>query len=75
LPASGITHHDIAPLLELFVREQLQPIWSELNQLTQNDSTSAQNQQIAINLISNAANNLFCSSYQEQAASWLLFYH
>lgn len=74
LPAKGITHHDIAPLLELFVRQHLEPIWPQLTRLGRDNRPNNHANKTAIELVSNAAATLFGSSYQEQAASWLLFY-
>lgn len=69
LPLNGITHHEVAPPLELFVRANLQPIWSEMAQMS-----ATQKQQKAVELVNLAASTLFGSSHQTQAASWLLFY-
>lgn len=69
LPAIGVTHHDIALRLELFVRANLQPIWSDIEQMT-----AVKKQALATHLVNLAASTLFGSSHQTQAASWFLFY-
>jgi hypothetical protein len=69
LPSFGLTHHDIATQLELFVRAQLQPIWHDIEHMS-----ALKKQQLANQLVNLAASTLFGSSHQEEAASWLLFY-
>jgi hypothetical protein len=69
LPAIGVTHHDIALQLELFIRENLQPIWPDIEQMT-----AVKKQALATHLVNLAASTLFGSSHQAQAASWFLFY-
>jgi len=69
VPSFGLTHHDIAPQLELFIRAHLQPRWDEMKGLTPNEA-----EQLAIDLVRLAASDLFGSCYQEEAASWLLYY-
>lgn len=69
LPAIGVTHHDIALKLELFVRANLQPVWPDMAQMT-----AVQKQTLATQLVNLAASTLFGSSHQVQAASWFLFY-
>ena len=73
LPSVGMSHHDIAPNIELFVREYLQPQWPQLTQPINFDNASAK-AVLAAELVAAAAQQLFGSSYQEQAASWLLIY-
>lgn len=69
LSIGGVTHHDIAPPLELFVRANLQPVWGDLAQMPADEK-----QALATRLVKLAASTLFGSSEQTQAASWLLFY-
>lgn len=69
LPVIGVTHHDIALQLELFVRANLQPIWADIDKMN-----IVKKQEITIRLINIAASTLFGSRHQAQAASWLLFY-
>jgi hypothetical protein len=69
LPSFGVTHHDIAPQLELFVRANLQPIWADIEKMS-----VTKKQELAIRLVNLAAGTLFGSSHQAQSASWLLFY-
>lgn len=69
LPYFGLTHHDIATQLELFIREHLQPIWADIDKIT-----VIKKQKLASRLINIAASTLFGNRHQEQAASWLLFY-
>lgn len=69
LSSFGLTHHDIATQLELFIRAHLQPRWSEIKHLTPDEAD-----QLAIDLIRLAASKLFGSCYQEEPASWLLYY-
>jgi len=73
LPSIGMSHHDIAPNIERFVRNYLQPQWPQLTQPINSDNASAK-AVLAADLVAAAAQQLFGSSYQEQAASWLLFY-
>ena len=69
LPGLGVTHHDIAPQLELFVRANLQPIWADIEKMS-----VIKKQELATRLVNLAASTLFGSSHQAEAASWLLFY-
>tara|TARA_R110000744_G_scaffold21536_9_gene55633 strand:+ start:1613 stop:2287 length:675 start_codon:yes stop_codon:yes gene_type:complete len=69
LPTLGLTHHDIATQLELFIRAELQPKWAELKHLTPDEA----DQQAKI-LVRLAAHSIFGSVEQEVAASWLLYY-
>ena len=69
LSGFGVTHHDIAPQLELFVRASLQPIWADIEKMS-----VITKQELATHLVNLAASTLFGSSHQAQAASWLLFY-
>lgn len=69
LPSFGLTHHDIATQLELFIRAHLQPIWVDIDTIT-----LVKKQKLANSLINIAASTLFGDRHQEQAASWLLFY-
>jgi len=73
IPNYGLSHHEIAPNVERFVREQLQPIWPQINQLTQ-DHRCDQAIELSTSLVTLAAQRLFGSNPQEEAASWLLFY-
>lgn len=66
----GVTQHDMSPVVELFVRQQLIPIWNELNQPISEERANL----LAVNLVEIAANDLFGSEVNERAASWLLFY-
>ena len=69
LPTLGLTHHDIATQLELFIRAELQPKWEELKHLAPDEAD-----QQAKNLVRLAAHAIFGSAEQEAAASWLLYY-
>jgi hypothetical protein len=69
LSIGGVTHHDIAPPLELFVRANLQPVWDDLAQMSADEKKA-----LTTHLVKLAASTLFGSNEQTQAASWLLFY-
>jgi len=73
IPNYGLTHHDIAPNVERFVREQLQPMWPQINQLIQAHHCD-QTMELSTSLVTLAAQQLFGSNLHEEAASWLLFY-
>ncbi|MEH6576825.1 MAG: hypothetical protein V7731_07065 [Amphritea sp.] len=69
LPAIGVTTHNIASDLDAFVRNHLQPLWAEVEHLSHEEK-----HQLAISLVEQSADSVFGSSYQEKAASWLLYY-
>lgn len=69
LPAIGVPAHNIASDLDAFIRHHLQPVWDEIEQLDHADK-----HQLAITLVELAADTVFGSGYQEQAASWVLYY-
>ncbi len=69
LPKLGVPSQTMASELDRFVRAELEPIWQEIEHF---DHT--QKQQQADALIKIAADNIFGSGYQEECASWLLYY-
>ncbi|MEH6467385.1 MAG: hypothetical protein V7722_07105 [Porticoccus sp.] len=69
LPTLGTTSQHIASDLDTYMRKELQPIWPEIEHLNHQ-----QKQQQAYELITVAADNVFGSGYQEECASWLLYY-
>lgn len=73
LPTLGMSQHEIAPLVEDFVRQQLQPLWLELNQL-HHAPQGQRATELASLLVTTASQCLFGSNDQESSASWLLFY-
>ncbi|MCW8886999.1 MAG: hypothetical protein OQK12_17370 [Motiliproteus sp.] len=69
LPSIGVDSHHVATELDRFIREELQPIWQEIDHL---DHTGKQ--ALTLTLLDKAADRLFGSDRQENHASWLLFY-
>lgn len=69
LPAIGVNSHEIACALDSFIRQRLQPLWAELDDLSHDAK-----HQLAIELVQEAAAQLFGSHTQTIAASWLLYY-
>lgn len=69
LPNLGVSSQIMASELDRFVRAELEPIWHEIEHFNHQ-----QKQQCASELIKIAADNIFGSGYQEEYASWLLFY-
>ncbi|WP_261841633.1 hypothetical protein [Aliamphritea ceti] len=74
-----LTSYELKPLapitdrtseaVAIFIQSNLQDNWNEYD-----DMTHPQRQEIAINLVNEAASNIFGGTNQIAAASWLLFY-
>lgn len=69
LPFNGVDRTRMASNLDAFIRAHLQPLWHEFEHLTHDEK-----HQLTIDLITRAANDIFGTDYQEEAASWLLYY-
>lgn len=69
LPATGYEFTKMASDLDAFVRAELEPRWQEFEQLSHDEKHL-----LTTNLIEHAAAEVFGSGYQEQCASWVLFY-
>ena len=69
LPSLGVDFTRMASSLDAFVRAELEPRWPEFEHLHHSEK-----QTLSISLTQAAAEQVFGSGYQEQCASWLLFY-
>lgn len=69
LPATGVDRTRMASDLDAFVRSQLEPIWDEFDHMSHDERHS-----LAVALVDRCASTVFGSGYQEEAASWLLYY-
>lgn len=69
LPSIGVEPTKIASNLDAFIRSELEPVWQEFEHLNHDEK-----HHLSIRMIEQAAAEIFGSGYQEQCASWLLFY-
>ncbi len=69
LPSIGVDFTRMASNLDAFIRTELEPRWDEFDHLNHYE-----NQSLATELTETAAEQVFGSGYQEQCASWLLFF-
>lgn len=69
LPPTGVEPTRKASNLDAFVRTELEPLWDNFHDLDHTEK-----QALTLRLVEQCANDVFGSGYQEEAASWLLFY-
>ncbi|RRC99344.1 hypothetical protein [Amphritea balenae] len=69
LNANGYDFTKMASNLDAFVRAELEPRWLEFEQLSHDEKHL-----LTIDLIEQAAAEIFGSGYHEQSAAWLIFF-
>ncbi|OMH30785.1 hypothetical protein [Motiliproteus sp. MSK22-1] len=69
LEPTGLSFDEMASRVDYYVRQELAPLWDELDELNHE-----QRHQLAPQLVEKAATGLFGSQYNESAASRLLFF-
>ena len=69
LESTGLSFDEMASRVDHFVRQELAPLWDELDELDHE-----QRHELALQLVEKAATGLLGSQYNESAASRLLFF-
>jgi len=69
IPYEGKTAHDLASLLDSFVRNDIRPYWHSLD-----DLSLPERHELAIHLVDATAQQLFADTQRILPATWLLFY-